>query len=187
MQTEKKAETIAANPANGPENKTEPRRRLLILDLDGTLWGGHAAFGIIFGSRDGRVGRAFLRFQRYIKSQARSGVLLAVCSLNNPGVARWPFQSRDDMPLSLEDFASFKANWRPKADNIRAIGRELGVDFSEMVFVDNSPEQREEVRCRLPAVAVPELPEDPGGYVRALRRGGWFKAGNSSRQPAETR
>jgi len=51
------------------------------------------------------------------------------------------------MPLTLQDFASFKANWLPKADNIEAMSMELGVKFSEMVFVDNSPEQRDEVRA----------------------------------------
>jgi predicted enzyme involved in methoxymalonyl-ACP biosynthesis len=52
--------------------------------LDGTIWGGSAFTGIVFGSRAGLAGRAFLAFQRQIKALAQQGLLLAVCSLNDP-------------------------------------------------------------------------------------------------------
>jgi len=159
----------------GPEAAPTEPRKLLILDLDGTLWGGQAAdCQIYFGRRYGRDGRAYLAFQRQIKALARQGLLLAVCSLNDPHLARLPFQTRGDMPLALGDFAAFKANWREKADNILDISRELGLPFREMVFVDNDRNQRMEVRRRLPEVAVPELPDDPGRYIQALKRGGWL-------------
>jgi len=163
--------------SSGPEaTPREPtRRKLLILDLDGTLWGGMAADGnIVFGPGCGRYGLAYLAFQRQIKALARAGLLLAVCSLNDLHIARRPFLTRDDLPLALEDFAAFKANWRAKADNILDISRELGLPLNEMVFVDNEREQRTEIRRRLPEVAVPELPDEPGRYIQALKRGGWL-------------
>jgi HAD superfamily phosphatase (TIGR01681 family) len=165
-----------AAPAMEAAAENPGQRRLLILDLDGTLWGGSAVGSLVFGRSGGPEGLAFLKFQQKVKALARRGLLLAVCSLNDPQVARQPFLSRDDMPLALEDFAAFKANWREKAHNILAIGRELGVPLAEMVFADNEPYQRYEVRRRLPEVAVPELPLDPRRYIQALKQGGWFKA-----------
>ena len=157
--------------------KPEPaERKLLILDLDGTLWGGAVNRGLIFGREHGRPGQAFQDFQQQIKDLARWGLRLAVCSLNNPHLARQPFRSRGDLPLALEDFAAFKANWRDKSDNILDISRELGLPLAEMVFLDDNPEQRAEVRHRLPEVAVPELPSDPRRYIQVLRRGGWFRS-----------
>ena len=148
-------------------------RKLLILDLDGTLWGGYAATEIIFGVKDGTEGTAFQNFQQYVKVMQKCGVMLAVCSLNDDAVARRPFTDRQ-MPLQLSDFSSFRANWNDKVDNIISIGRELKIKTHEMVFVDNCPNQRENVRNCLPKVAVPELPDDPGRYIETLKAGRWF-------------
>ena len=44
-----------------------------------------------------------------------------------------------------------------------------------MVFVDDNPAERALVRAELPMVAVPELPEDPALYVRALDQQAYFE------------
>ena len=152
---------------------TGAKRKLLILDLDGTLWGGYAATKIIFGVKDGAEGAAFQRFQQYVKMLQKCGVILAICSLNDDAAARRPFADRQ-MPLQLSDFSAFRANWSDKVDNIISIGRELKIKTHEMVFVDNCPDQRTNARQNLPKVAVPELPVDPAGYIEALKAGSWF-------------
>jgi len=68
------------------------------------------------------------------------------------------------MVLTRDDFAAFKANWRPKSDNLRAIARELNIGLDALVFVDDNPAEREEVRQALPEVFVPELSADPADY-----------------------
>jgi internalin A len=169
-------ETRTAPPKPSPAAAPQAGRKLLILGLDGILWGGVAAAGTVFKGRDDWLDRAFLAFQRRLKALARRGLSLAVCSFNDPHIARQPFLVHGDMPLALADFAAFKADWRRKSDNILDISRELGVPLADVVFMDYDPDKRAEVRRRLPEVAVPELPLEPWRYIPALKRGGWLKA-----------
>ena len=73
-----------------------------------------------------------------------------------------------EMLLKLDHIAVFQANWNDKATNIEAIAAELSLGLDAMVFLDDNPVERSLVRKLLPQVAVPELPEDPALYARAL-------------------
>ena len=154
-------------------------RKCLIVDLDNTLWGGivgdDGVEGIRIGNDDGAVGEAHAAFQTWLKALANRGIALAVCSKNDIELAREPFLRKEGMVLKLEDFVSFKANWDNKADNIRAIARDLNLGLEAFVFVDDNPAERALVRRELPQVAVPELPSDPADYVSALAAGSWFE------------
>jgi len=101
--------------------------------------------------------------------------LLAVCSKNDDQVARQPFEQRDDMILKLKDISCFIANWNNKADNLREIARRLDLGLDSFVFVDDNPAERALVRRFLPEVAVPDLPEDPAGYVPSLAKHRYFE------------
>ena len=98
-----------------------------MLDLDNTLWGGVVGetgpAGIEIG--DSPAGEAYRAFQKYAKSLARRGCVLAVCSKNNPDDAREPFRKNADMQLNLEDFGAFEASWDPKAVAIERIALTL--------------------------------------------------------------
>lgn len=145
-------------------------RKVVVLDLDNTLWGGvigeDGLGGIVLG--DGPVGEAYVEFQRYVGSLRRRGLVLAVSSKNNPDEARLPFTSHPEMQLRLEDFVAFEASWGTKPDALRAIAADLGLGLEALAFVDDNPAERERVRHELPQVGVVELPTDPSGYVRAL-------------------
>lgn len=145
-------------------------RKVLAVDLDNTLWGGivgdDGAAGLELGETP--RGEAFLEFQRYLKALRERGVLLAVCSKNDPGRAREPFQSRPEMALRLEDFAAFEASWGDKVAGLRAVARALNVGLDALAFADDNPAERELVKRCLPEVAVVDLPEDPSDWVRRL-------------------
>jgi FkbH-like protein len=153
-------------------------KKVLVLDLDNTLWGGvvgeTGAAGIEVG--DSPAGEAYRAFQKYAKSLARRGVVLAVCSKNNPEDAREPFRTNADMQLTLEDFGAFEACWEPKSVAIERIAMTLALGIDSFVFFDDNPAEREHVRQTLPDVEVVEVPEDPSEYVRALEAGRWFEA-----------
>ena len=154
-------------------------RRCLVVDLDGTLWGGVIGDDGIDGIELGEgspLGEAHQAFQRYLRRLADRGVLLAVCSKNDDGPAREPFRSHPHRELELEDFVSFHAGWRPKSDVIRDIADELGLGLESFVFLDDDAAQREQVRQALPAVAVPEPGEDPTSFIDCLERGRFFEA-----------
>ena len=133
-------------------------KKCLVLDLDNTLWGGvigdDGLQNLVLG-KDHPVGEAYLDFQRYVKNLQRRGVILAVCSKNDPENAKEGF-SHPDSVLKLEDFSVFKANWNTKPENIREIAAELNIGLDSIVFVDDNPAERALVEEQLPEVAVPE-------------------------------
>lgn len=145
-------------------------KKCIILDLDNTLWGGIIGDDGLENIQIGTlgIGKAFTRFQKWIKELKKRGVILAVCSKNEDSIARSPFIQHPEMILKLEDIAIFVANWNSKADNINQIQQILNIGFDSMVFVDDNPAEREIVRKHLPTVCVPELPIDPANYLPYL-------------------
>ncbi len=154
-------------------------RKVLILDLDNTVWGGvigdDGLDGIKVAQGDAR-GEAHLAVQRLALDLRQRGIVLAVSSKNTDEVAREPFEKHPDMLLKLEHIAVFQANWNDKATNIQAIAEELSLGLDAMVFLDDNPVERGLVRKLLPQVAVPELPEEPAYYARTLAAAGYFEA-----------
>jgi len=154
-------------------------RKCLVLDLDHTLWGGvvgdDGVEGLVLG-QGSALGEAYLAFQDYVRALSERGVILAVCSKNDPDVARSPFEVHPEMRLKLSDISCFIANWNDKAANIRTIAKELNIGLDALVFADDNPFERELVRKELPMVAVPELPDDPALYAECLAQSGYFEA-----------
>jgi FkbH-like protein len=153
--------------------------KVLILDLDNTLWGGvigdDGLEGIQVAQGDAR-GEAHLAVQRLALDLRRRGIVLAVSSKNDNDIARTPFLKHPEMLLKLDHIAVFQANWNDKATNIQAIAEELSLGLDSMVFLDDNPAERGLVRKLLPQVSVPELPDDPAWYARTLSAGGYFEA-----------
>jgi FkbH-like protein len=157
-------------------------KKCLILDLDNTVWGGIIGDDGMENIQVGDLGlgHAFDELQRWAKELRYRGIILAVCSKNDEEVARRPFAEHPDMILRLEDIAVFVANWENKAENIKRIQQTLNVGFDSMVFLDDNPFERNLVRQLLPAVTVPELPEDPALYVAYLRTLNLFETASYS-------
>lgn len=167
---------VAENVANIMKAAYGKAKKCLVLDLDNTLWGGvigdDGVEKLLLG-RDNPVGEAFSDFQAYVKGLQERGVILAVCSKNNPEIARKGFSHPDSL-LKLEDFSAFRANWDPKPGNIREIAAELNIGLDSMVFVDDSPAERAFVAEELPQVAVPEVGSDVAYFAQAIEDGLYF-------------
>ena len=152
--------------------------KCVALDLDNLLWGGvigdDGVDGIKLNAHDD--GEPFYRLQAYLKELLRRGVLLAVASKNEMENALLPFEKHPDMLLKRDDISVFMANWDDKAENIRAIRQTLNIGLDSILFLDDNPFERNLVRGILPAVIVPDLPEDPGDYVRAIAELNLFEA-----------
>jgi FkbH-like protein len=144
--------------------------KCIVLDLDNTLWGGvvgdDGPHGIQIAAHGD--GEAFHRFQSFVKELKNRGILLAVCSKNEHDNAVRPFEVNPEMVLKLDDITVFVANWENKPENIRKIREALNIGLDSMLFLDDNPFERSAVRTLLPEVMVPELPEDPADYVKAL-------------------
>jgi len=154
-------------------------RKCLVLDLDNTLWGGiigdDGIDGILLGQGSG-TGEAHLAVQAFALDLRARGVVLAVCSKNEDAAARLPFTGHSEMLLREEHIAVFIANWTDKAQNLRAIAATLNIGTDALVFLDDNPAERAQVRRELPEVAVPEAGSDPADFVRILGQAGYFEA-----------
>jgi len=116
----------------------------------------------------GPDGEAFTAFQSYIGKLKNKGIILAVCSKNNPDDAREIFEKHDGMRLSFDDIALFVTNWETKTDNLRLIAKTLNIGLDSLVLVDDNPVERQAIRTLLPEVEVIPLAADPAGYIRCL-------------------
>jgi FkbH-like protein len=154
-------------------------RKCLVLDLDNTVWGGvigdDGLEGILIGQGNAR-GEAFLSVQRLALQLRDRGVFLAVCSKNDDAVARGPFKEHADMLLREEHISVFQANWIDKPSNLESIAKALNIGLDALVFLDDNPAERAQMRSALPMVAIPELPEDPSWYAWILSAAGYFEA-----------
>jgi FkbH-like protein len=154
-------------------------RKCLVLDLDNTLWGGvigdDGPEGIRLGQGSAE-GEAYLAIQRAALEYRARGIVLAVSSKNDEAVAREPFRTHPEMLLKEDHIAVFQVNWQDKASNLQAIAERLNIGIDSLVFLDDNPFEREQVRRELPLVAVPELPAEPALYPIALMWAGYFEA-----------
>lgn len=145
-------------------------RKCLVLDLDQTLWGGIVgevgATGIALGPT--YPGVAFQNFQRTLLKLWERGVILAINSKNNLDDVLEVFQRNPHVILRAEHFAAIRANWDDKSDNIASIAAELNIGTDSMVFLDDSPLERERMRAERPEVLVPEFSLPPEQYVPTL-------------------
>ena len=146
-------------------------RKLLLLDLDDTLWGGILGdLGwekLRLGGHD-PIGEAFVEFQRALKALKERGVVLGIVSKNEESVALQAIRSHPDMQLHGDDFAGWRINWNDKARNIADLVEELNLGLQSVVFIDDNPVERDRVRQALPEVLVPEWPGDKMLYTQSL-------------------
>ena len=145
-------------------------KKCLIIDLDNTTWGGIIGDDGIENIQIGNlgIGKAFTEFQYWVKKLKNRGVIIAVCSKNTESIAKEPFEKHPDMILKLDDISVFIANWDSKVANIIQIQNILNISFDSMVFLDDNPFERNNVRENISGVTVPELPEDPAEYLEYL-------------------
>ncbi len=146
-------------------------RKLLIVDLDDTLWGGilgDVGWQNLELGGHSPLGEAFRHFQQGLKTLSRRGIVLGIVSKNTEEVALEAIDSHPEMLLRRSDFAGWRINWHDKAENIIDLVKELNLGLQSVVFIDDSPVERSRVREALPEVLVPEWPADKLLYGKSL-------------------
>jgi len=147
-----------------------PRRKVLAVDLDNTLWGGVVGEDGVGGLKLGHEfpGNVHLRIQRELLELRNRGVLLVLLSKNNETDARQGFDSLPDMLLKWDDFAVRKIDWNHKHENLREAARELGLGLDSFAFLDDSDYEREQMRQFIPEVLILNDSSDPLHALRSL-------------------
>jgi FkbH-like protein len=163
-------------------------RKLLVVDLDDTLWGGIVGDvgweELRLGGLDG-VGEAFVDFQKSLKDLTRRGIVLGIVSKNEESVALEAIRNHPAMVLREEDFVGWRINWTDKATNILDLTKTLNLGLQSVVFIDDNPVERARVREALPDVYVPDWPSEPFLYPSALHNLRCFDPASLSREDLE--
>lgn len=144
--------------------------RLIILDLDGTLWGGvlgEDGFDNVDLGGD-YPGNVYKYFQKSIKYLSERGIALAIVSKNNEGDALEFIDNHPDMVLKKSDFAAWRINWEEKYINVIDIVNEVGVSIENTCFIDDNPVEREKMKANISGLKIIDLPEDPALYESTL-------------------
>lgn len=143
-------------------------KKVLVLDCDNTLWGG------VIGE-EGLAGiQLFEHFQEQVLKLRDDGILLALCSKNNPEDVWQVFDSHPHSKLKCEDFAAAEISWEDKATGLRRIASRLNVGIDSLVYVDDSAFECNWIRTSLPEVSVICLTGEPGGFPNQLHERGYF-------------
>lgn len=149
---------------------TGKTKKVLVLDLDNTLWGGVIGEDGVNGIRisEDNTGKIYRDFQKAIKSLKQLGIILAINSKNNESDVKEVFEKCPMMVLAYDDFVIKKINWNDKITNMKEIALELNLGLDSFVFIDDNKIERELVKQHLSEVSVPAFPED----VAQVKR--WF-------------
>ncbi|MDB4561906.1 HAD-IIIC family phosphatase [bacterium] len=137
-------------------------RKLVVVDLDNTLWSGVMAEGVVehFRSR-----------QDALKRLKRTGVVLAVASKNDPNRLRW-----EECALGPADFVAMKINWQLKSKSVKEIIASLNLGPEAVVFIDDRADERDLVRRSSPGVLALDATDET--VWRAIEA--WTKLADSA-------
>ena len=142
-------------------NIFDSKKKIIVLDLDNTIWGGVIGEDGIDGIQlsNHKEGQRFYDFQKQLKRMKERGVLLAIASKNNEEDVK-PVFNLPDMVLKANDFVSKKISWDVKSQSIKEIESELNITEGGFVFIDDNPVERNLVKGECKEVTVPDFPED---------------------------
>tara|TARA_Y100000816_G_C26099962_1_gene582751 strand:+ start:188 stop:1834 length:1647 start_codon:yes stop_codon:yes gene_type:complete len=163
-------EVLIRTIKNTIETISLPKKKVLLLDCDNTLWGGvlgeMGMSNLILG-QDG-MGQAYKDFQKAIKKIKNLGILLVLLSKNNEKDVKNVLRNHQDMIIKEKDIAVFKVNWKSKSHNISELSKELYLNSDSFVFWDDNPIEREVIRKNHKKVEVINPDKNVENWSRQL-------------------
>ena len=144
--------------------------RLILLDLDNTIWGGVLGEDGIQGLQLGGdyPGNAFFDFQKVVMQLHARGIAIGIVSKNNETDALRAINTLDNMVINLGSISIYKINWNSKVSNIVEISNEIGIGLKNILFIDDNPVERAQVEKNLPEVKILNISNDPSTYSASL-------------------
>ena len=132
--------------------------KCIVVDLDNTMWGGvlvDDGVNSIKISND-YPDNKWQYFQKVLQAYSEKGVVLCVCSKNNHKLVLEALKDKRNI-LKESDFLIIKANWERKSKNIYEIALQLNISEEHILFIDDNPIEREEVRQNLPKCNILDI------------------------------
>ena len=126
--------------------------KLVVLDLDDTLWMG-------VSGDDAQIGAAMveswpLGIAEALMYLKKRGILLAIVSKNDEDRIRSIWPSIFGAAITLEDFAVIRINWRRKSENMMEILEAVNLLPLSTVFIDDNPVERAEMQSVFPQMRI---------------------------------
>jgi FkbH-like protein len=145
--------------------REKDRIKLLICDLDNTLWYGiltdDGPSGVTANPGD-RIGQFYYFYQKIILRLTEHGVMLAVCSKNDLQLVKERFSMLQENLLKYDSFVVVKASWRPKSEMIHEILDAVNLRPSNVLFIDDSDFELAEVENSFPGeINTLKITSDP--------------------------
>ena len=113
-------------------------RKLIVCDLDNTLWEGVIGEGPV----DHYIDR-----QNILLSLKRKGLILAINSKNDPNNIHW-----DGGILSDDDFVFKSIDWAPKVNAFAEMSASLNIKMKDFIFIDDRLDELELVSSIYPEI-----------------------------------
>jgi len=123
--------------------------KLVVVDLDDTLWRGVAAEGTLGILEGWPIG--FMETLLFLKKR---GILLAIISKNDEQFILSNWHKIVQGQMALTDFAVQKINFRSKVENLAEILQEVNLRPQNAVMIDDHPVERAAIQAELPGVRV---------------------------------
>lgn len=145
--------------------------KALAIDCDNTLWGGVIGEDLLAGIKLDPFdypGNIFWRVQQEIAALEKAGLLLCLCTKNNPADVEEVFRKHPHMVLQENQIVAKRVNWTDKVSNLEALAAELNIGLDSMIFLDDSPVEAESVRSRLPMVKMVQVPASLPTYPAVI-------------------
>ncbi|MEX3951287.1 HAD-IIIC family phosphatase [Paraburkholderia sp. EG287B] len=125
--------------------------KLIIVDLDDTMWRGVAAEGESVSQEERIEGWPIGLAEALLFFKKRGG-LLAICSKNEQAPTIERFNAIWRGAITMDDFACVRINWKPKSQNILEILKEVNLLPGNCVFIDDNDRELSEVKAAIPAI-----------------------------------
>ena len=146
----------------------EPKK-VIVTDLDGTLWRGVLGEDGVDGIYALPEGNSSIHFtyQVALKRYKNAGVIMAVVSKNDKDLVENSFRN-NTFPLGYEDFVCVFASYQPKSLQIKQLSENMNIGLEHFVFIDDNPIELEEVRKSLPEVSCLKFGKNGTDLVQLL-------------------
>tara|TARA_Y100001978_G_C23683977_1_gene430708 strand:- start:425 stop:2050 length:1626 start_codon:yes stop_codon:yes gene_type:complete len=161
------------------------KKKLIIFDLDNTIWKGIVGDDSINGVRmdlSDPIGTVFNNVQNILLKYKQNGFLLAVCSKNDQELALKCLFQHPASLFSKDDIVSYRINWEPKSQNIKEICKELNISVLDAIFVDDSDYECDEVRKNCEGISIFKVPKNIYNYPVELSSNSLFYLGSSNKE-----
>lgn len=138
-----------------------PRKKVITLDCDNTLWGGIIGEDGIGGIQLGPdyPGNCYVEFQQQLKGLKDLGYILTINSKNNLADVLEVLDQHPSQVLRQGDFVNLKVNWRTKVENFLEMAQELNLGLDAFAFFDDNPAEIQLINQALPQVAAIQVPK----------------------------